>query len=82
MPWFVAGFLAVVVLNSVVEVPDAAAGTIRTMSELLLVLGLAAAGLQAHLASLLKVGLRPLLVAIGGWLFIAAMGLTLVKVLL
>lgn len=82
VPWFVAGFLAMVVLNSFVEVPEAAAGAIRTMSELLLVLGLAAAGLQAHLASLLKVGLRPLLVAIGGGLFIAALGLTLVKVLL
>lgn len=82
VPWFVAGFFAVVVLNSVVEVPQATAGAVRTTSELLLVLGLAAAGLQAHLTSLLRVGLRPVLVAFGAWLFIATLGLTLVKVLI
>lgn len=82
VPWFVAGFLTVVVLNSFLAVPEGATSAIRTTSELLLVLGLAAAGLQAHLAGLLRVGLRPVLVALGGWLFIVTLGLTLVKVLL
>ena len=76
------GFLAMVLLNSFLDVPEAAAGAIRTVSECLLVLGVAAAGLQVHLVSQIKVGLRPVLVALGGWLFIAILGLALVKVLM
>ncbi|MCR8725297.1 YeiH family protein [Frigidibacter sp. ROC022] len=82
IPWFVLGFLAVVILNSVVSVPDAAHQGIRLVSELLLVLGLAAAGLQAHLASLMRVGLRPLLLALCAWAFIATLGLTMAQLLL
>lgn len=82
VPWFVGGFLAMVLLNSFLAVPWATAVTIRTASKLLLVHGLVAAGLQAYLTSHLKVGLRPVLVALGGWPFIATLGLTPVKMLM
>ena len=82
VPWFVLGFLAVVTLNSVLNIPARLGSAMQVLSEVLLVLGLAAAGLQAHLASLLKVGLRPVALAIFASTFIAALSLGLVKALL
>ncbi len=82
VPWFVLGFLAVVTLNSLIDIPQAVATSVRIGSELLLVLGLAAAGLQSHLATLVKVGLRPVVLALGAFVFLSTLSLMLITVLL
>ncbi|TGV30662.1 putative sulfate exporter family transporter, partial [bacterium M00.F.Ca.ET.168.01.1.1] len=79
MPWFVAAFVAVVALNSLVAVPAQAHSAIALAAQIMLTMGLAAMGLQADISELRSRGLRPLMLAFSAFLFIAAFSLTLVK---
>uniref|UniRef100_UPI003BAD1CD8 YeiH family protein n=1 Tax=Stappia sp. TaxID=1870903 RepID=UPI003BAD1CD8 len=81
LPWFVLGFLAMVGLNSAVELPRGLLDDARLATTLLLSLALAAMGLETRLARLRAEGLRPL--ALGGfaWLFVSGLGLALVLAL-
>lgn len=78
-PWFVLGFLALVVLNSVVTIPPAAAQDAGLLGTFLLSCGLAAMGLQTHLKHLAAQGLRPLALGAFGWLFISGFGYAAVR---
>lgn len=78
LPWFAFGFLAVAGLNSTVALPAAAAEAIATTTSALLTLALAAMGLETDIRKLARKGLRPLVLAGLGTLFIAATGLGLV----
>jgi uncharacterized integral membrane protein (TIGR00698 family) len=81
VPWFVLGFVALVVVNSVLPVPAelrAAAGVATTV---LLSMALAALGLEANIGKLRAKGVRPLIVGGLATLFIAGFSLALVKTL-
>ncbi|RWE33222.1 MAG: YeiH family putative sulfate export transporter [Mesorhizobium sp.] len=79
MPWFVAAFVAVVALNSLVAVPAEVKQAIVLATTIMLTMGLAAMGLQADISQLRSRGLRPLALAFCAFLFIGGFSLMLVK---
>ena len=81
VPWFVLGFVGVVVLNSVVPVPAEARAAAGVATTVLLSMALAALGLEASIARLRAKGARPLILGGLATLFIAGFSLVLVKTL-
>jgi len=79
MPWFVLGFIAVMLLNSVITVAPAEKAQIVTLTNFLLSMALAAMGLETDFAKLKREGLKPLALAACAWMFIAGFSLALVK---
>ena len=79
MPWFVLGFIAVMLLNSVITMAPPEKAQIVTLTNFLLSMALAAMGLETDFAKLKREGLRPLLLAACAWIFIAGFSLALVK---
>ncbi|WP_322415412.1 YeiH family protein [Mesorhizobium huakuii] len=79
MPWFVAAFIAVVALNSLVTVPAEVKSAMALATTIMLTMGLAAMGLQADISQLRSRGLRPLALAFCAFLFIGCFSLMLVK---
>ncbi len=81
VPWFVLGFVAVVVVNSMVPVPSEARAAAGVATTVLLSMALAALGLEASIGRLRAKGVRPLLLGGLATLFIAGFSLALVKTL-
>ncbi|MEO7054740.1 MAG: YeiH family protein [Rhizomicrobium sp.] len=79
MPWFVLGFIAVMLLNSVITVAPHEKAQIVTLTNFLLSMALAAMGLETDFAKLKQEGLKPLALAFCAWVFIASFSLALVK---
>ncbi|MET2827108.1 YeiH family protein [Mesorhizobium shangrilense] len=79
MPWFVAAFVVVVALNSLVTVPAEVKSAMALTTTIMLTMGLAAMGLQADISQLRSRGLRPLALAFSAFLFIGCFSLMLVK---
>ena len=82
MPWFVLGFIAMVVVNSLVSIPDDARGVIVTFTTFLLAMALAAMGLETDIRKLCAKGVRPLLLGAGAFLFISGFSLAMIKILM
>ena len=78
VPWFVAGFVLVVTVNSTGLIPAAATQPLVASTPWLLAAALGALGLEARLDRLRSQGLRPLLVGAGAWLFISGFSLALI----
>ncbi|WP_088633269.1 YeiH family protein [Phaeobacter sp. 22II1-1F12B] len=78
-PWFVFGFLAMVLLNSVVTLPGTLHDGLITLTGFLLTVALAAMGLETDIRKLRAKGVRPLMLGAAAWVFISitALGLTL-----
>lgn len=81
MPWFVFAFVAVVALNSIVEVPAEARSLIVFATTFMLSVGLAAMGLQTHIGKIRSRGLRPLVLALSAFVFIACFSLLLIALM-
>lgn len=79
-PWFIVGFVAAVLLNSLVELPDWTESAMALSTSLLLTLGLAGMGLKTDFSQIRALGARPLLLALAASLFIASFSLMLVKI--
>jgi len=79
MPWFVLGFLALVVVNSLIVIPPEAKSLIVLATTVMLSLSLAAMGLETDIAKLYAKGLRPFFLGLAASLFIALFSLMLVK---
>ena len=60
VPWFICGFLALAILNSVGCIPADVSGTIKSVSKFLMVTALAAIGLGTSIADFKKAGLAPM----------------------
>ncbi|TPL83256.1 YeiH family protein [Mesorhizobium sp. B2-3-14] len=80
MPWFVAAFVAIVAMNSLVAIPAEVKQAVVLATTIMLTMGLAAMGLQADISQLRSRGLRPLALAFCAFLFIGGFSLMLVKV--
>jgi uncharacterized integral membrane protein (TIGR00698 family) len=80
MPWFVLGFVALVGVNSFVAVPSGFKSVIVTATTFLLSLALAAMGLETDARKLRAKGIRPLLLGLVAFLFIASFSLALVRI--
>ena len=79
LPWFVLGFIALVGVNSVVTIPDGIRGVIVPATTFLLSMALAAMGLETDIVKLRSKGIRPFILGLSAFLFIAAFSLMLVK---
>lgn len=81
-PWFVFGFIAMMLVASVVPLEGDLRGQVVTTTTFLLSMALAAMGLETDLRKLRAKGLRPLALGAASTLFIAVFSLTLVKTVL
>jgi len=72
IPWFAVGFIAMVVFNSLVAIPDWLMSAAIDFDTLLLAIAMAALGLTTHVGAIRRAGLRPLLLA--GLLFVWLVG--------
>ncbi|MEJ2377592.1 MAG: YeiH family protein [Pseudolabrys sp.] len=80
MPWFVIGFIALIVVNSLITIPatiTAPAGIVTTFG---LSMALAAMGLETDIRKLQAEGLRPLLLGLIAFFFISGFSLLLIRV--
>lgn len=60
IPWFIAGFLALAIVNSVGLIPSEVSGVMKSASKFLMVTALAAIGLGTSIADFKKAGLSPM----------------------
>lgn len=79
LPWFILGFIALAGVNSVVTIPMEMRAAITPLTTFLLSMALAAMGLETDLARLKAKGMRPFLLGLSAFLFIAGFSLMLVK---
>ncbi|HKJ95124.1 MAG TPA: YeiH family protein [Gammaproteobacteria bacterium] len=81
LPWFVLGFLALVVVNTFLPQQAVFHAAAAGLTSFLLVTSLAAMGLETDARRLFAKGLKPLALGAAAWLFIAVTGLALVKLI-
>lgn len=81
MPWFVFGFIAMVMLASSGYVPAEVKMPVATTTTFLLAVALGAMGLETDIAKLRLKGARPLLLGAAAWLFISVLSLILIRAL-
>jgi uncharacterized integral membrane protein (TIGR00698 family) len=79
MPWFVLGFIALMLVNSVIHIPAPARAITTPLTAFLLSMALAAMGLETDFRKLRAQGLKPLALAAAAWLFISCFSLALIK---
>ena len=79
MPWFVLGFIAMMLFNSLGLIPPADKPYLIQATTFLLTVALAAMGLETDFRKLRAKGWKPLLVGTGSWLFISALSLALIE---
>jgi uncharacterized integral membrane protein (TIGR00698 family) len=79
MPWFVLGFIALMLVNSVIHIPVSTRAITTPLTAFLLSMALAAMGLETDFRKLRAQGLKPLALAAVAWLFISCFSLALIK---
>ena len=60
IPWFIGGFLALAIFNSIGFIPAALSGVMKSASKFLMVTALAAIGLGTSITDFKKAGLKPM----------------------
>lgn len=60
IPWFIVGFLALAIINSLGFIPAALSGTLKSISKFLMVTALAAIGLRTSFRDFKNAGLAPM----------------------
>ncbi|MDD2371527.1 MAG: YeiH family protein [Firmicutes bacterium] len=73
-PWFVIGFLAAAILNTFFGNPSISAMLV-TAGKFLIVMAMAAIGLNTHLKKLLANGIKPILLGLACWFAVASVSL-------
>ena len=81
MPWFLLGFLAMILINSSGLISAAWTAKLVLVNQFLLALALAAMGLETSIQKLRSAGLRPFLLGSGAWCFISVLSLSLIRLL-
>jgi len=79
IPWFAFGFIAVVVVNSWLQLPPVLAAALNTLDTWLLAMAMAALGISTRARALRQAGIKPLLLALVlfVWLLLGGAGLYL-----
>ncbi len=75
VPWFLVGFLVVVLLRTVGVLPAAAAPGFSTAATFLITVALAAIGVSTDFGALRRAGFRPMLLGIALWVLVAGTSL-------
>lgn len=76
-PWFVLFFLLAAVLTTLLQLPAAVTGPLNSLSKFLIVMAMAAIGLNTHLGRLVRSGGKPILMGFCCWVGIAGVSLLL-----
>lgn len=79
MPWFVFGFVVMMLVNSFIDIPEGLRGALALANTFLLSMALAAMGFLTDVRKLKLEGWRPLALGAFGWLFIAVFGYAMLK---
>jgi uncharacterized integral membrane protein (TIGR00698 family) len=80
-PWFVAGFVAVMLFNSLDLIPQTDKAYLVQATTFLLTVALAAMGLETDIGKLRVKGWKPLLVGAGSWFFISTFSFCLIELI-
>lgn len=80
LPWFVLGFIALMVANSLWPLPVMVKAPLNQCTGFLLAMALGAMGLETDIRKLRAKGLRPLLLGLFAFLFIATIALIQIRV--
>jgi uncharacterized integral membrane protein (TIGR00698 family) len=80
-PWFVLGFAAVVILNSLLPLPPAFTAAMHWLCTLLLATAMAALGLNTRFARLRALGSKPLVLALLLFVWLTVGGYVMVRLL-
>lgn len=75
VPWFLVGFLVVVLLRTLGVLPAAAAPGFSTAATFLITVALAAIGVSTDFGALRRAGFRPMLLGIALWVLVAGTSL-------
>ncbi len=75
VPWFLVGFLVVVLLRTVGVLPAAAAPGFSAVATFLITVALAAVGVSTDFGALRRAGFRPMLLGIALWVLVAGTSL-------
>src|SRR4029453_9745192 len=75
LPWFLAVFLVLVAMNSLLPVPAFVQDAGGTASRWCLVTAIAARGIRTHLKDMLEIGWKPVVLMITETVLIAGLGL-------
>ncbi|PCN48648.1 putative sulfate exporter family transporter [Curtobacterium sp. 'Ferrero'] len=75
VPWFLVGFLVVVLLRTVGVLPASAAPAFATVASFLITVALAAIGVSTDFGALRRAGFRPMLLGIVLWVLVAGTSL-------
>jgi uncharacterized integral membrane protein (TIGR00698 family) len=74
-PWFVLGFVAASVLNTLLPIPGGVTSALVTVGKFMIVMAMAAIGLNTNLGKLMKNGWRPILLGLCCWIVLSAVSL-------
>lgn len=80
-PWFVLGFLAASVIGTFLPVPASVLKALVAVGKFMIVMAMAAIGLNTNLVKLLKNGWRPMALGLGCWFVLAAVSILAQKAL-
>lgn len=82
IPWFLVGFLLLVIVNSTVAIPNAVGSALSSLATILVASAITAAGISSPLAALLASGVKPLMVIVGASIVALLLSLVAAMVLL
>ncbi|MEO0969198.1 MAG: putative sulfate exporter family transporter [Cyanobacteria bacterium J06639_18] len=79
IPWFVFGFIALMLLNSANIFPDSLKKSVTEFNHLLLTISMAGMGLKTSIIDIKQSGLKPLYLGAISWLFISIFSFSMIE---
>ncbi len=80
IPWFVFGFVALIVLNSLNIFPNGVKSLVIEGNRFLLTIAMAGMGLETSLKKIKETGIKPLYLGAASWIFISVLSFGMVKI--
>ncbi|MCC7434556.1 MAG: putative sulfate exporter family transporter [Methanoregulaceae archaeon] len=77
VPWFLVVFVLLAAFRTLVEVPKSTAKLVEDLDLFVLCVGMAGVGLFSDFRQIVRAGVKPILVGVGQWVFLAALALAL-----
>ena len=81
VPLFLVGFVCLMVLNSVINIPNAVTANAADISRFALVISIAAIGMKSNLSQITEVGIKPIIMLLSQTVWIAALVITFILVM-
>mgnify|MGYP001796388472 CR=1 FL=1 len=79
IPWFVFGFIALMLLNSANVFPEGLKKSVTEINHFLLTISMAGMGLKTSILEIKQSGIKPLYLGAVSWIFISVISLSLIK---